>query len=241
MHNYEGDCQLTAFNNNTFEDFDLAPVYIYAANLKQLEKFDMTSDFTKNKKAYIELNRPDMGGNVTINQTTVPYYFDCNRALDINHILTINEGVTIYMNDDSFFIGYDGGRLMINGTAAKKVKITRLPGATYYWSHIDTGGETGGLSGSVIKHCIFEYGGLYSFMGVIFVTGGTNITFENVEFKNSKTYDAVVPTNNCDYNINHSNITYSRSSANVYLYGGTYHLEGCENEHPVILDEFPPY
>jgi len=221
VHNYAGDVQLTAFNNNVFENFDLPPVYIYNSNLKQLEKFDMTSDFTKNAKAYIELDSPEMDGNVTINQTTVPFYFD-SSPLDINHTLTINEGVTIYMRGWFGGIPYADGRLMINGTAARKVKITRLPGETDNWDCID--GTW--LAGSVIKHCILEYGGEFEIHGVIFAPGGTDLTLENVEFKNSKTYDGVIPySTNCI--IRHNNITYSRPTGNIWFHDDT------------LLDAFP--
>ena len=228
VHNYENDCQLTTFNNNVFENFDLPPVYIYNSNLKQLEKFDMTSDFTKNAKAYIEIDNREMVGNVTINQTTVPFYF--NNILDINHTLTINEGVTIYMPQ---YIGFGGdpfspdSRLMINGTAAKKVKITRLPGETDNWGCIN--GQW--LPGSVIKHCILEYGGEFDHQGVIFAPNGTDITLENVEFKNTKTYDGVIPFSDYNYVIRHSNITYSRPSGNVW--------DGHREPNNEVIDAFP--
>jgi hypothetical protein len=225
VHNYESDCQLTAFNNNVFEDFDLPPVYIYASNIKQLEKFDMTSDFTKNKMPYIELDNREMDGNVTINQTTVPYFF--TNIFNISHTLTINEGVTIYMPQYIGFTGdpfTDDSRLMINGTAAKKVKITRLPGDTDNWDGIN--GQW--LPGSVIKHCILEYGGEFDHRGVIFAPNGTDITLDNVEFKNTKTYDGVIPFSN-NYVIRHSNITYSRPSGNVW--------DG--HRAPNIIDAFP--
>ena len=218
MHNFGKDVQLTAFNNNVFEDFDEAPLYIYFAKLdKQLDKFDMTSDFTKNKKAYIQLNTPTMDGDATINQTTVPYYIDW--WLEINHTLTINEGVTLYMAEGGILAGdpHTYSRLMINGTAAKKVKITRLPGETYHWCciHCDW------IPGSVIKHCILEYGGTYVY-GVIFLPVHSNLTLDNVEFRHTGTYDAVIPAGSryIDIYVKHSNITYSRPSGNVYLEGG---------------------
>jgi hypothetical protein len=239
LYSGSGDCELTAFNNNVFEDFDFPPVYFYVANLKQLEKFDMTSDFTKNKKPYIEVHRPVMDRDVTIHQTTVPYYFNSGYHTDIDHTLTINEGVTICLNEEGGFGCYNdrNGRLMINGTAAKKVTITRLPGTTYHWGEIDAGF----LPGSVIKHCIFEYGGLHEMYGVIFVTYETDITLENVEFKNSKHYDAVIQAAHCIYTINHNNIIYSRSSGNVFVSTFNYRPMGCVNEHEIIIDEFPEY
>jgi len=237
LHNFGGDCQLTAFNNNVFEDFDEAPLYIYFAKLEQLDKFDMTSDFTKNKKAYIQLDRPQMDGDVTINQTTVPYYFD-DYIVEINHTLTINEGVTIYMGEGGRLVGdpHVDSRLMINGTAAKKVKITRLPGETDNWDGI----ECGWLPGSVIKHCILEYGGNFT-TGVIFLPVRSNLTLDNVEFRHTKTYDAVIPSG-CRYidiYVKHSNITYSRPSGNVHL--EDWNIPPDFDNGPLTLDALPDY
>ena len=104
---------------------------------------------------------------------------------------------------------------MINGTASKRVKITRLPNETnYYWGSI----TFGDLPGSVIKHCIFEYGGSWDVEGMLYITNGTNLTLENVEINNAKTYGVAFsqfPT----YVINHSNVTFKNNGlGNVSMY-----------------------
>ena len=150
----------TAFNNNVFEGFEnYPPIVLDSYNaISMLEKFDMTSDFTKNAKPYIELKPGDVTKDLTINQTTVPYYFS-SEIRSIAHTLTINEGVTICLGNNVAFNAYmagdNSGRLMINGTNNKKVKITRLIGTSGYWRNMNFYN----LIGSVIKHCIFEYGG----------------------------------------------------------------------------------
>ena len=101
IYDYGGVCQITAFDNNVFEDFELAPVYLYNSNLKLLEKFDMTSDFTKNKVQYIDTRDfTKLAENVTLSQTTVPYHFGgpAQTPSFDKYILTINEGVTIYIS-----------------------------------------------------------------------------------------------------------------------------------------------
>jgi len=219
IHNYGGDCQLSAFNNNVFEDFELPPVYFSTCDLKQLDKFDMTSDLTKNKRPFIQIDGPSITEDVTINQTTVPYYL-INSIYYINYKLTINEGVTFYIADGvSFNAGSTHtGRLMINGTAAKKVKFTRFPGSPQYW-----GGIHFTMPGSIINHCIFEYGGSIATMdGILDIRSKADLTLNNVEINNSKNYgvllmyDAVVkPTNVTFSNNPKGNIFFTNNKAPI--------------------------
>jgi hypothetical protein len=200
VSDYGGVCQFSAFNNNVIEGYEYAPVYI-AGNLKQLEKFDMTSELSNNKLKYIEIHGPYASDPVTINQTTVPYYF--RTTITLRNNLTINEGVTVYLTEGNSSVGYDA-LVMINGTAAKKVKFTRVPGgAQYYWAYISFG------PGSVVKHCIIEYGGKNT--GMIGIISTTKLTLENVEINNSDTYGASTGANNCGWVINHSNVTFSNN------------------------------
>jgi hypothetical protein len=222
--NFEGLSQFSAFDNNTFEGYEYYPPMVLGS-LTLLEKLDMTSDFTKNAKQYIEV-RPEIARDVTINQTTVPYYFNFNMY-NLNNILTINEGVTIYMASNRNFVSPTGeqtGKLMINGTESKKVKITRLPGTSSYWGQI----VFWGLKGSVINHCIFEYGGVpQSFSGILRFSSDTDLTLNNVEINNSETYGVYV---SCNYKLTHNNVTFSNNTlGNVY--------DTCPFE-PVIRDHF---
>ena len=203
---YGGVCQISAFNNNVFEGFELSPVMINE-NLKQLEKFDMTSDLTKNNKPYIDVYRTDvyMNENVTLNQTTVPYYLKGTLAL--KNTLTINEGVTLYMSDGGAIAG-STGKLIINGTATKKVTITRMPDiGNYYWGNLQFD-----LPGSVIKHCIIEYGGKHAQHGMVYAASNfTDLTLDNVAINNSNTYGFTFYYTVVDKIINHSNVTFSNN------------------------------
>jgi hypothetical protein len=229
--------QLSAFDNNVIEGYDnYPPVRNNSVNaMKLLEKFDMTSDLTKNAKPYIETSN-GMNENVTLNQTTVPYY-PVGSIFYLRHTLTINEGVTIYLQAGGSIIGSGStGRLMINGTATKKVKITRVPdGGLYFWDGI----LTGNLPGSVLKHCILEYGGYSGLNGVIGVVSSTNLTLDNVAINNSNTYGARIGNNHCGYTINHTSVTFSgNTGGNVYAGPNTL-KPGCNNKAVVILDRFP--
>ena len=220
-------CQLTVFDNNVIEGYENnPPVGIDSGRaLKLLEKFDMTSDFTKNTKPYISV-LPDetLNENVVINQTTVPYYFTSTMYL-INNTLTFNEGVTVYMPDNRSFNNggrTHPGRIIVNGTAEKKVKFTRLPSSSLNWGYINFTG----LKESVINHCIFEYGGNSG--GILYLNSSSNLTLNNVAINNSQTYGVCL---DCDYILKHSNVTFSNNAkGNV--------LNTCPNPD-VVHSNFP--
>ena len=225
---YGGVCQFSAFDNNTFEGYDNFPP-MDLTSLTLLEKFDMTSDFTKNAKKYIEV-RPEITKDVTLNQTTVPYFFN-SYINDLSNTLTINEGVTIYVSGDFITTGGGGadqsGRLMINGTATKKVKITRLPNTSSYWGRV----AFWGLKGSVVNNCIFEYGGHNSGVSsaILCINRYTDLTLNNVEINNADAYGVWIL--NCGYKLTHKNVTFSNCGlGNVYDY--------CANP-TVVRNHFP--
>ncbi|MCL2597851.1 MAG: hypothetical protein FWD66_09425, partial [Paludibacter sp.] len=136
------------------------------------------------------------------------YYFGSNIQ-NLENVLTINEGVTIYMAGNTDFISAtspQSGRLEINGTAAKPVLFTRLPNSSYYWGKI----YFRGLKGSVINNCVFEYGGcsgLYSSCIIEFVES-TELTLNNVELNNSDTYGVYVDDSCNGYILTHNNVTF---------------------------------
>jgi hypothetical protein len=188
----------------------------------------MTSDLTKNGKLYIEINPYYTKTDITLNQTTVPYYFN-NRFFIANN-LTINEGVTIYIkggNDLNDASNVNPGRLMINGTASKKVIFTRLPGTSLHWCRINFHG----LKESVINHCIFEYGGGGAGVGfgTIYLNSTTELTLNNVAINNSDSYGAIIGQNG--YQLTHSNVTFSNNRlGNVY---------DARPNPDVVLNHFP--
>jgi hypothetical protein len=213
---YENN-RITAFDNNKIENCDDVPVWI-RGELKMLEKFDMTSDFTNNPKQYIQVHPAQTHAqDATINQTSVPYYFDGSTDY-LNSLLTINEGVTIYMGDGVSLTGNGAigqGRLMINGTASKKVKFTRLPGTTQYWNSV----FFRGLTGSVVNHCIFEYGGKSNDYGIIWIADNADLTLSNVEINNSYNYGVYLGFGGCNYRLQHSNVTFADNyKGNVHNY-----------------------
>jgi hypothetical protein len=206
-------CVLSAFSNNVVEDYETPVIMSTRSQMKLLESFDMTSDFTKNKNRYIELSPSSLEENVVVNQTTVPYFFNGGYLNLRSFRLTINEGVTIYMSSGQG-IESQTGTLIINGTPSKKVKFTRLPdGGSYYWRSIACG-----LPGSVIKNCIFEYGGQNgTYDAIMMIDRNAELTLENVEINNSQNYG--VHLRDCNLRLIHTNVTFSgNGKAAVYDY-----------------------
>ena len=149
-----------------------------------------------------------MDEDVTLNQTTVPYNFQ--GTMTISNTLTINAGVTIYMADNHSIVG-SSALILINGTADRKVRFTRKPGGDpYFWAYISFG------AGSIVKHCIFEYGGQTG-AGMITILSGTSLTLENVEINNSDTYGAGTGSNNCNWSITHTNVTFSNNKLGNFM------------------------
>ena len=93
--------------------------------------------------------------------------------------------------------------LRFSQSSPKKVKFTRLPGASDYWGRI----EFDGLKGSVIKHCIFEYGG-YDSASILYLNSFTQLTLNNVEINNSNSYGVRLLG---EYQFTHSNVTFSNN------------------------------
>ncbi|MCL1849801.1 MAG: DUF5018 domain-containing protein [Bacteroidetes bacterium] len=206
VDSYGGACQFTVFSHNVFEGYESFPPVTISDSPSLLEKFDMSSDFTNNTKKYIKIYPKPVTKNVTINQTTVPYYFS-NEIQNLNYTLTINEGVTVYVERAKDLIASSATQnacLVINGTEAKKVTITRLPDATDYWNGI----YLDKMKGCVITNCIVAYGGKNS-GAMINLGSSSEVTLRNVEIKNAEGYG--IKFSNCDYNLTHTNVTFANN------------------------------
>jgi hypothetical protein len=182
-------------------------------------KFDMTSNLTGNANDYVVIERNENPVNVTLNQTTVPYY--CIGGWTISKTLTINEGVTICMHTDKGWSYSDLGKIVVNGTQAKPVTFTRLPGMTYYW------GSYGGLSfsrnnGSELNWCIIEH--VKNNMGAISLSYDGNITLNNCTIRNNQGYGVAWGSGHTSVVVNHTgtNERFSNNAlGNVRLANGT--------------------
>jgi len=215
---YGNDFTIDAFDHNTITGGDDAPVYLY--NLKMAAKFDMTSNLTGNANDYVAIERNENEVNTTLNQTTVPYY--CIGSWTISKTLIINEGVTICMHTDKSWSDSEMGKIVVNGTEAKPVTFTRLPGMTYYW------GYYGGLrfsrnNGSELNWCIIEYVKGTDQAAISMSYEGA-ITLNNCTIRNNQGWGVNKGRgNHCNVIVNHSGTNErfaNNASGNVVLCNG---------------------
>jgi hypothetical protein len=177
---------LTSFKNNKISGCDNTPLHLYGAyNLAVLDK---TSDLTGNAVNYVEMHSVAEvdANNLTINPTTVPYYFIAGVRVSASKTLTINAGTTIYIGNDREFQLYDGSHLVVNGGtgAGEKVTFTHLLGSTAYWQGFDFFDS----HGNVLKNCLIEYGGNPNNDANIYADYRSSMSLENVELNHSKQY-----------------------------------------------------
>ena len=220
-------CNITAFDNNIVENVDRAPVYM-RNEFSKLSKFDMTSTFTNNTNKYIEVEGSQfIREDVTLNKTSVPYYFTYGPNITDEKRLTINEGVTIYMGENIGITNYNGtGKLTINGSIANPVTFTRLPGTSYHWNLINFEGGTG----HIINNCVLEYGGAKPATNqenCILKINAAQITLNNVIIRNSLARGVVVDNFGGAPSISATNVTFANNGdCNVYVFRP---VEGCYN------------
>lgn len=184
---YNEPARFTAFSNNVIEHCDAQPAYV--RNFYNIP-FDNTSNLTGNGIDYIYVENGDVEEqNLTINAATVPYYIKANAR--ITRTLTINKGVTFYMNDDRGFnitggTAEKGGKIIVNGGAGagEKVIFTRLPNSNYYWQGI----EVFDSKGNIFKNCLIEYGGRANNDANIYAYYRSQMSLENVQLNNSNQY-----------------------------------------------------
>ncbi|MDR1757535.1 MAG: hypothetical protein LBR51_01050 [Bacteroidales bacterium] len=180
------DLELTSFKSNKISDCDKTPLRLFGANT--LAVIDKTSDLTGNAVNYVEINSSVEVNtkNLTINPTTVPYYFNGHTLVTAEKTLTVNAGTTIYISNDASFNVTGGAHIVVNGgtNAGEKVTFTHLPGSTAYWQ----GFNFSDSHGNVLKNCLIEYGGNPNNDANIYAYYRSSMSLENVELNNSKKY-----------------------------------------------------
>jgi hypothetical protein len=198
----------------------------FRGELSRLAKFDVTSDLTNNAKPYIHVASVSVTEIATLNETSVPYFFNCNLTY-LRQDLTVAAGVTIYMGSNRSWqttnnATIDIGRLLIHGTTEKPVKFTRLPNETYQWAHIVFGLGNSGLNHE-IRNCIVEYGGNNGggFDANIVIRRNCNVTFENVHSSNSMGYGIRIEDNDVTWS-GGSTVTFANNAlGNVRKYNSS--------------------
>ncbi|GHT32302.1 hypothetical protein FACS189434_03740 [Bacteroidia bacterium] len=177
---------LTSFKSNKISGCDNTPLHLFGVyNLAVLDK---TSDLTGNAVNYVEMHSTAEvdASDLTINPTTVPYYFSAWAQVSASKTLTINAGTTMYFANDASFNVTGGAHIVVNGGtgAGEKVTFTHLPGSTTYWQGLNFSDS----HGNVLKNCLIEYGGNPNNDANIYAYARSSMALENVELNNSKQY-----------------------------------------------------
>ena len=200
--------KLTSFTKNIIEDCSKSPVYL--SEIKQGIVFDTSSEMGSNDKPYIKITSAEINENITIQETTIPYYLEeCD--INIFKSLTVKEGVVLYFDPQrDVYIDGTSGRLIGIGTIDKPVVFTRIPGETYFWEGINVHSNIG----NSLTNCIVEYGGAEDDEGLIYVGYSGGITFENVKIQHSNNYGIVLYS---ESKISSTNVIFDDCSrGNVY-------------------------
>ncbi|MDR1792767.1 MAG: hypothetical protein LBR36_04925, partial [Bacteroidales bacterium] len=213
---------LTSFQSNKISGCDNTPLHLFGAyNLAVLDK---TSDLTGNAVDYVEMHSSFEvdAQNLTINPTTVPYYFNGHTLVTAEKTLTVNAGTTIYIGNDASFNVTGEAHIVVNGgtNAGEKVTFTHLPGSTAYWQ----GMEFFDSHGNVLKNCLIEYGGNPNNDANINANYRSSMSLENVELNNSKKYGFAFnnSTGSDAAQVTAVNVTFSgNADGNVLLPDGT--------------------
>jgi hypothetical protein len=172
------NADISAFNNNTITLCDDAPAAI--DSLVSLAKFDATSAFTGNgtsgdERDYVKITDYDtVAQNLTINKTTVPYYYAANYATNLNAKVTITPGVTFWVNNgvNLFNVVTPNGELDVTGTQEEPVTFDVPAGRSFKWGHIGIA-----TSGCSFNWAVFKN---YAANGYLSISNGVTVEQNNV-------------------------------------------------------------
>jgi parallel beta-helix repeat protein len=163
------------FSNNTFvncanSDVDQHPMR--ADHLVELRNMGSGNTFTNTvpNKGILVMSST-LQRNMTLKKTNVPYYFQggTNINSSTGAILTIDPGVQIKMMQQARIDVGDNGKIVAQGTAADRIKITGLLDQKGYWDYITF--HSGVQEGNILEYCDIINGGRYtsSWEGAIYL------------------------------------------------------------------------
>ena len=189
------DAGFKEFSNNTFvncadHDGDEHPMYTDGINkLRNFGSGNTFSNTAPNKG--IMVNGGTSERNMTLKKTNVPFYL---RKIYVNSnnntaTLTLDPGVQIkFMQDAGIEIG-NNGKLVAQGTATDRIKITGLVDQKGYWAYIYFDGNV--LEGNVLEYCDVTNGGRNDYYAGAIVASGTRtdqLAIKNCHIAKSASY-----------------------------------------------------
>lgn len=136
---------IESFNNNTFNNNELAPIKIDAFNMSMLND---NNTFFGNGENYIDVYKGHATNgyldDITVRKIALPYRIGSNQKLIMRDgDLTINPGVVLEMGSNSELNTYNSGtatgRIKALGTASEPIIIKGVEDVVGYWKGINIG------------------------------------------------------------------------------------------------------
>ena len=197
------DSKIKSFTGNKITKCKKSPVYL--GHIEQSGVFDKTSDLTGNTDDYITINYGGVSdGNLTTNETTVPYYL--SGYIEVDKTWTINDA-EIYLHANASLSTVKTGRIV-----AQNATFTRLPDMSYYWPSIKLYSD----NGSSFTNCTFEYGGKENNYGIITISSNAEITLNNCTIKKTTQYGIRIQY--AGYKVKSTNLKFSDCAKGNVLY-----------------------
>jgi len=196
--------KLNAFSDNTVSDCESSPVY--STELRWLTAMDQTSTFTGNTKNYIEIAWSTLATDITVNNLTIPYYFE--NGLYVEKNLTVKPGTQFLFNRESTFYVFESAKLIAEGTATAGILFSSLEKEAGSWAGISI---QSAFSNSM-NYCTVEYGG-YGDNGFNIDCQG-KLTISNSIIRNSSKYGFITYDSNT---LSATNVTFANCVlGNIY-------------------------
>ncbi len=199
---------VTSFENNIIRQCDKAPVRI--ASFDKVFLIDAASQLSENTpEAFVQINYGYAENvDITICDVDIPYLV--NEGIYVEETLTINAGVTLLFNDDTYIEVISAGKITANGTTEKPITFSHVEGETGQWQGVYIYSS---VSNS-LQHCIIEHGGSGSESQNLYVNESAKVSLSDCVIRNSTGYGVVLYNSS---NVTASNVTFSAcAEGNVY-------------------------
>ncbi len=141
------DFEFTDYNGNTITTHELAPMYIEAKTMGELD--GRVSSYVGNDKDYLLISNGAIREDVTVQPTDVPFRIEGGAVIDITARMNLLAGVEIEFEQNSGLGVYDNGIFNAIGTATQKIVFRGSEDSVGFWRGIHT--ETNSTN-NVISH-----------------------------------------------------------------------------------------
>ncbi|MCL2041084.1 MAG: DUF5018 domain-containing protein [Bacteroidales bacterium] len=184
------------FKNNTFincadSDVDQHPMYVNNSfsNLRNIGTGNTFSNTEPNKGIMVDAGT--LSRNVTLEYVNAPYFLKNWHTINSTNsaTLTIKAGVQIKMMSDSYISIENNGKLVAQGTADNRIKITGVNDQKGYWQNIHF--NSNALEGNILEYCDIMNGGKSDYWAGIVLVNGTRadqVTIRNCHIAKSLYY-----------------------------------------------------